>query len=182
MKILIDMDDTIEKLLPTWLHYLNSFHKLHVEEDDIEDWDMRKAFPELTEEQIFYPLTIDLFWTQVQPKKDAQIYVEKLIKDGHEVYIVTNSNYYSLKSKMENCLFKWFPYLSWKNVIVTHNKQMIIGDVLVDDAPHNLIGGRYKKLLMSAPHNRHFETTGTGIVRVSNWLQAYEVIHDLKIV
>ena len=87
-----------------------------------------------------------------------------------------------LKSKMENCLFKWFPYLSWKNVIVTHNKQMIIGDVLVDDAPHNLIGGRYKKILMSAPHNRHFETTGTGIVRVSNWLQVYEVIQGFKIV
>ena len=35
--------------------------------------------------------------------------------------------------KMDDLLFKYFPFLDWDHVIVTSKKQMIRGDVLIDD-------------------------------------------------
>lgn len=57
---------------------------------------------------------------------------------------------------MDNVLFRYFPMFTWDDVIITAHKQLINGDVLVDDGVHNLVGGSYEKLLMDAPHNRKF--------------------------
>ena len=81
----------------------------------------------------------------------------KLIADGHTVLIVTTSNYQTLAAKMEQVLFHYFPFLTWNDVIITAHKQLIKGDVLVDDGIHNLEGGDYFKILMTAPHNRNYD-------------------------
>lgn len=39
---------------------------------------------------------------------------------------------------MEDLLFRWFPFITWDQVIITSRKQFIKGDVLIDDGIHNL--------------------------------------------
>jgi 5'(3')-deoxyribonucleotidase len=65
-------------------------------------------------------------------------------------------------------------------VIVTSKKQMIRGDVLIDDGVHNLEGGDYVKILMTAPHNRGSDAEKNGMIRVHNWRQVEEVIQKIK--
>lgn len=163
------MDDTIEYLLYAWVDRLNERHDLSVQYSDIQEWDISVAFPTLTREQVFAPLFEDDFWETVKPMPDAAEVLKWAIDEGHEVYIVTASAYQTIKSKMENVLFKHFPFISWKNVFIAQNKQMIRGDILIDDAPHNLEGGNYVKLLMTASHNRSYDASANGMVRVSNW-------------
>ena len=55
---------------------------------------------------------------------------------------------------------------------------MIRGDVLVDDAPHNLENGNYKRILMNAPHNRFFDEKSIGAARASDWNTAYRLISE----
>lgn len=64
-------------------------------------------------------------------------------------------------------------------MIITANKQMIRGDVLIDDGVHNLEGGSYKKILMTAPHNRNYDAEANGMIRVSNWTEIEKSIFDL---
>lgn len=119
LKILVDMDDTIEHLLFAWVDCLNKRHGLSVEYKDVCEWDTFTAFPTLTKEQVYAPLTEDDFWKTVMPMHGADTVLKWALDKGHEVYIVTASAYETIKSKMENVLFKHFPFISWKNVIIT---------------------------------------------------------------
>lgn len=99
---------------------------------------------------------------------------------GHEVYIVTATPYISVPEKMDDLLFRWFPFITWEQVIITSRKQLIKGDVLIDDGIHNLEGGDYVKILMTAPHNRDYDAEANGMIRVNNWKEIEEVIADLS--
>lgn len=170
------MDDTIEDLLHAWLGYLNERYGLNVKEDEVCDWQFDLAYPSLSKKQVYEVLLEDELWRRVVPLPQAAEYMQRLLRDGHEIYIVTSSNYQTLKTKMEAVLFRYFPFIDWSHVVVANNKQMVRGDVLVDDAPHNLVGGAYRKILMNAPHNRGFDAAAHGIVRVGGWAEVYEII------
>lgn len=181
LTILIDMDDVIEQLLHAWISYLNDKHNLDVKMSDVTSYDMRETFTSLTEEEIFAPLSLECFWETVKPVPGAVDTIRKLIEDGHNVYIVTASAPHTIKIKLEKVLFKYFPFISYKNVIVAHKKQMIKGDVLIDDAPFNLVGGDYRKLLMDSPHNAQFKCDGEDApIRVYNWGQIYDYMYALS--
>lgn len=174
--ILVDMDDTIENLLEVWVSYLNERYGLTVTVDDVRDWDISLAYPSLTRAQVYSVLYENAMWKRVEPLPDSQELLKKLKDDGHEIYIVTSSNYQTLHTKMDEVLFYYFPFIDWSHVIITSNKQMIRGDVLIDDAPHNHIGGEYFKILMDCPHNRTFDADGSGMIRVHSWKEIYEEI------
>lgn len=179
LTILVDMDDTIENLAEAWVAYLNARHQTSTKLSDITDWDISKAFPTLTKEQVYAPLFEDAFWNWVKPMEGASEALQKLIADGHTVLIVTTSNYQTLAAKMEQVLFHYFPFLTWNDVIITAHKQLIKGDVLVDDGIHNLEGGDYFKILMTAPHNRCYDADKNRMYRVTSWSETYSVIQAL---
>lgn len=174
--VLVDMDDTIEYLLPAWVSWLNNLYNLNVNYDEISEWDMQKFFPTLSYDKIYAPLFENDFWGTVKPREDAIIYLSKMIELGFNLYICTTSNYKTIRSKLENIIDRHFPFISWEKIITTSNKQLINADILVDDGIHNLIGGSYKKILMSAPHNKDYAANEHGMFRVHNWEEAYEKI------
>ncbi len=176
LTILVDMDDVLEHLLSAWILALNERHGLSVQLDDVTDWDVSLSFPTLTKQQVFAPLCRDDFWRTVQPIDGAADTLQKLISDGHTVYIVTSSRYENLQAKMNDALFQYFPFLKWSDVIITMHKQLIRGDVLIDDGVHNLEGGDYFKILMDMPHNRNYNAEKNGMHRVKSWDEIYELI------
>ena len=180
LRILVDMDDTIEHLLLAWVDCLNERHGTTVRCDDIQDWDISTAFPTLTKGQVYAPLVEDDFWKTVRPIDGAAEVLEWAIEEGHEIYIVTTSSYHALQSKMENVLFRYFPFISWDRVIITSNKQIIRGDMLIDDAPHNLENGQYVKVLMTAPHNRKYDAKRNYMIRVHTWDEVKQCIKKLS--
>lgn len=176
--ILIDMDDTIEDLVPSWVDYLNMKYGYNKSLSDITDWSMKLNFPDLTEEQIGEPLSDRIFWMSVTPKPGAVEYIKKLIDDGYKIKIVTASYYNTIAFKIEEVLFKYFPYLTWSDVIVTYDKDLIKGTCLIDDGFHNLLGGTWDKILFDAPHNRKYDETKFNMIRVFNWEAIYEYITE----
>lgn len=174
------MDNTIEGLLDAWTEYLRKKHGVEVYSDDIMEWDMSKAYPTLTKSEVYAPLFEEEMWQNVRPFDDAVTYLQKLISDGHEVVLVTASHYDAVGMKMRNVLNRYFPFIPYDDVIITSKRQMVVGDVLVDDAPHNLIGGKYKGILFSAPHNRGFCAEKYGMHRASNWAEVYQIIREME--
>lgn len=176
LTILVDMDDTVEDLLGAWVSYLNTRYGTSVQKDEVTQWDISQAFHTLDKAQVYEPLYLDSFWCSVKPIDGASETLQKLMADGHRVLIVTTSAYQTLHTKMEEVLFRYFPFLTWDDVIVTSHKQLVNGDVLVDDGTHNLEGGDYLRILMDAPHNRAYNAEKNGMTRVYNWDDAYDVI------
>lgn len=181
LRILIDMDDTIEHLVSAWIKCLNSRYGTSVKQEEVTQWDLQIAFPSLTKEQIHAPLEEDEFWQHVEPMEGAAEAIQWMQKRGYQVYIVTASAYRTIRPKMEQMLFRHFPFLTWDNVIITNHKQMINGDILIDDAPHNLVQGKYVQVLMSAPHNQSFNAEANGMLRVTNWSEVISIIEGIEI-
>lgn len=177
MIIGIDIDDTIEDLLPIWLEALNAISGKTIKARDVKEWGLEKIYPNLSLEQLYKPLESDFFWQQVKPKKNAAKVLQQLIKDGHEVYLITASHYTTIFPKVENMLKKYFPFIDWKHVIITANKQLIKCDLLIDDCPANLVGASGIKLLMNTSYNESFEEWKEDkMFRVYNWKEIYTYI------
>ena len=179
MIILIDMDDTIEQLLKAWLKGVNEKYGYDVRYEDITSWDVSAPYPGLTREQVYAIPDQPGFWGTVKPIEGAAEVIRRFMDEGHEVYIVTATPYISVPEKMDDLLFRWFPFISWDQVIITRRKQLIRGDVLIDDGVHNLVDGDYIKILMTAPHNRDYDAEGNGMIRVNNWQEVEAVIERL---
>ena len=177
--ILVDMDDTIENLLEGWVSWINAKYGTTVDWHDIRSWDISINFPGLTKEQLFEPFYIDDFWDWVKPIPYATEMLHQLLVDGHDIYIVSATTPETLPAKMERVLFRYFPYLKWENVIIASRKQMIRGDILIDDGVHNLVGGDYIRILMNAPHNRDFDEKAYGMTRVYGWAEIYAMITEM---
>ena len=171
MILLVDMDDTIEQLLRAWVDGVNKEYGFSVEYDDIKEWNVSAAFPGLSWKQVYDIPMRPGFWKTVEPIPGAAEALLRLTEAGHEIYIVTATPFDSVPEKISGYLFEHFPFLRWDQVIITGKKQLIRGDVLIDDAPHNLEGGGYEKILMDAPHNRAYDAEANGMIRVYDWPQ-----------
>ena len=180
MTILTDMDDTMEDLLGAWVREANAQYGCSVAYDDITDWNVAKAFPFLTWEQVYAVPMQPGFWDKVEPLPGAADALRRLTEAGHEVLVVTATPFASVPEKIGGYLFRHFPFLRWDQVIITGKKQKIKGDVLIDDGVHNLEGGDYIKILMTAPHNKSYDAEKNGMIRVRNWAEIEDVIRSIE--
>ena len=77
LTLLVDMDDTLEDLLPAWVAWINKENGRSVDWQSIAEWDMHKAFPGLSDDQIYSMLSLPEFWDTVRPKEGAVEYLKK---------------------------------------------------------------------------------------------------------
>lgn len=168
MTILFDADDVAENLCDCWIAMLNERYGTSVTLEDVRDWDITLAFPTLTKEQIYGVTHEDELWRRITPIPGSVEVLQKLHDEGHQLYMVTASDYRVCKAKVER-LLELFPFLDWEHIIITSNKQMVCGDILIDDNPRNLIRGNYFKILFDRPHNRSYNDADNGMIRVFTW-------------
>lgn len=179
LRILCDADDTIENLTTHWLDVLNSRYNRNVKKEELKIWDMTAAFPDLKPEEVLEPLYCNEFWERITPIDNSGYYLERLMNEGHELYVVTASIPETFNAKVKK-LLNMFPFLNRNQIILAHNKQQISGDVLIDDAVHNLIGGSYIKFLYHQPNNASFNEYVHDITRVFSWEDVYCRIQSLS--
>jgi 5'(3')-deoxyribonucleotidase len=84
----------------------------------------------------------------------------------------------TIGKKWREVISRFLPMIHHNDIIVTHYKNMIMGDVLIDDAPFNFDGGNCYNILFDAPHNRNEESSG--FVRARNWDEVYHYIQIVK--
>lgn len=177
--ILVDCDDTIVNLLETWVTELNKKYHTSVDYRNITEWDMGKSFPTLTRENIVSPLIEDGFWKKVKAKEDAVRALKKLSQEGYEIYVVTATDYRNFSQKVSDVILKWFPFISDQHIISCYKKQMVCGDVLIDDYIENLLGGHYAGILYTTSYNKDIDVSSNNISRANNWSECYKIIHEI---
>ena len=67
LRILFDADDVAETLLEGWVKTLNERYGTATSVEDVTDWDISKAFPTLTKQQIYGVLQEDEVWANLTP-------------------------------------------------------------------------------------------------------------------
>ena len=135
-RILFDMDDCINGFTNHLIEVYNQRTGSNIKISDIKEWDLAKYIGE-------YGMSIfkeEGFFENIPEKKSATKTLKKLIMSAdYDVYIITacNSNL-ELEEK-----YRWFdkylPEFNKDRIIKCKEKEIIHGDVIIDDNIDNLI-------------------------------------------
>ncbi|MGO4888212.1 5' nucleotidase, NT5C type [Anaerobacillus sp. MEB173] len=176
LRLLIDMDSVMADLMTPWYARYNKDYNDKLHYLDLTSWDTHKFVKKECGEKIYQYLHEPGFYRYLQPLPHSQAVMEKLNKE-HEIFIVTTSPAEAVSDKQE-WMKEHFPFIQIEHMIFTHRKDLIIGDLLFDDAPHNLEAfmatGR-KAIAMNYPYNQSVNCD-----RVNNWLEFADYIAHLQ--
>ncbi|QHA92265.1 5'(3')-deoxyribonucleotidase [Bacillus sp. N1-1] len=165
--ILIDMDSVICDLMSEWHRRYNEDYQDNLSVENLMCWRSEDYVKSECGEKIYEYLDQPGIFLHLKPLPYAIEVLERLSLN-YDVLIVTSSRTYAYTEK-EQWVEKHLPFIGKNNLIFSHRKEMIRGDLLFDDAPHNLIAfkntGR-TAIAMNYPYNASID-----VPRVNNWLE-----------
>lgn len=171
MTILVDIDGVIFNTQETLLDWLNSFHLLNYTIEDITSYDwFDKTFIDPWE-----PMEFEEFWNDVEANKETIDYILKWEHEGHTLKFVTASYYhYTLPTKIHKLLDYFNGEFDDKDVIICHDKSMVLGHLLIDDCFDNCDNFHSNSILYKQPWNKNAKSKkkfiNSGIIlRTDNW-------------
>lgn len=180
-KLIIDFDDTICQSV--FLKKVNEFLGTNYSIDEFKNYLIDEIVPE-NKKKKFY----DTFFDK-DPYEDLALIdgAKSALKKLNEVYdiYVCSAGIMLLNPKSSgklfaskyNYLLKNLPFLDPKKFIFTNSKELIKGDVIIDDYFHNLRCDIKRKLLFTSYHNKEFtdqELKERGAERVNSWEEICE--------
>lgn len=167
----VDVDDVLASCNEYALQILNDKFGTNFKLHDLTSWgndgleiNKRIEFfcsPEFVRSQPVYP--------------GAKEFIDSLIEMGVEVFFVT-----SVPSSVYHARVEWikehFPSVPEKNIVMAGRKDIVKLDVLIDDAPHNILNSIAKyPILFRRPWNAKV----TGLLSVTSYDEALNMIESV---
>lgn len=174
-KLIVDFDDTI--VYSIFLNKVNNFLKTSYTYDYFKDYYIDGIIPE-DRKHIFYETFCNENPYENACMIDGAVEALKKLSEKYDIYICSGCllrmSQYSAKmfSYKYDFLIQNFPFLDPRKFIFTSSKEVICGDVIIDDLVTNLKGSFKKKLLFSSYHNKNIsqnELEKLKILRVDSW-------------
>lgn len=165
MTIFVDMDDVLADTYGKHIEWYNRDFNKNLKRESILSGEVRDNVPPEHKENIQNHAWTSGFFLELEPLPNSIEVMAALCKQ-HEVYIATAATQFpnSLKEKSD-WLATYFPFIDWQHQIMCGNKNILKGDLLIDDRAYNLEHFDGETLLFSNPHNIH----ETAYKRVYNW-------------
>lgn len=171
--ILCDLDDVLAEATDPAIQRYNEEYGASLSRDDIKDFGMLECVPAGTSIVKYYDEPG--FYASFKAVTGAREFIEKIQQLGHDVIVVTSSPEHAIKEKY-NWLRQNIPTLPFENIFPITRKELIYGDLMIDDKIENLETTRCSaKLLMDKPWNRH--CTSKEIIRVNSLEEAFAIIN-----
>lgn len=173
MTILVDIDSTITNFSETLLDALNLSSSTNYAYDEINHY----GWFDTTFERPWGLVNTTRFWDRISVNPVAVKVIENWIREGQTVYLVTASSYnemlgYKVCKTMDN----FDPnLLTADNVIVCHNKNMIKGDLLIDDFEGNLKEFDGKTICYAQPWNKDYKG-----LRTDSWFMIEHMVANME--
>lgn len=184
--ILLDLDDVLNNQNELWIESLNSTYKLNVKYEDIKDWNISQFYPSLSNDELYSPVSNPGLVPRMSPQKDSIQFTKEWHNRGHTIMVTTSTSTENIDTK-SHWLKKHYGWFTCGNLILTHKKQLIRGDILIDDGVHNLLPDKeigiesiYMKLCFDRPWNRGFDCEAHGIQRVADFAEIDKVVRTLE--
>lgn len=183
MTIMVDIDDTICNMQQTAINIFNSRYGTSYTLDDFHDYDVMNCMPVKDATKMLEIYGESGFYNTVRPLKGAQEGLQKLINDGHQVYLVTNAIPQTYNEKIE-FVNRYFPYIDNAHIVAMKHKHLFRCDVMIEDCMQNLLAKPYyHRVCFNQPWNQSNKDYVYDIYRCYNWndiLVAINKINDLE--
>ena len=167
--IFIDQDDVLAKHNEKVVKEMNRIHGTHYTMADITEWDLISILGEECKDIMFKPE----FFETLEPMEYAIENLRVLNESNlFDIYIASAAHPSACHFK-----YKWFkenmPFLEKKQLIFISHKFLLNGDLLFDDAPHNITAFRSGEVVIfDKPYNRYL----TNFDRVKDWNEFSEYL------
>jgi 5'(3')-deoxyribonucleotidase len=179
LQIILDSDEVIARNIDLLLNMYNAEYKTSVTRNELLEWDLTKVQKEGTD--ILKYFNQPGFFRHLPLIEESQIYIKQLIEDGHDVVVATSSPKNGILDKIE-FFEEYFPFIPFSNIIPITRKDLLKGDIMLDDAPHNLefSGCRYP-VVFDNLWNQNTEKYPflKDLKRVSTWKEFYEFVCEI---
>jgi 5'-nucleotidase len=170
-RVIIDMDEVIADTMGEMINWYRYKYGKEVDFTKMTAGSWAKGFPAehlpLIRERLMSPG----FFRNLPVMPDS-VEVLREMNKVYEIFIVSAAIEFphSLKDKLE-WLLEYFPFFTWRQLVLCGDKRMIHGDHMIDDHPRNLVHFPGKKYLYHSPHN----VSVTEYHRLHDWKEAAEI-------
>lgn len=178
-RLLIDQDGVLTKTVDYLLSLYNAKYFDNLRNEDVTDWDLAQFLrPECGKAIWHYMDHHPEFFQKLDPMPGCVEAFEELIRRGHNVLIVTASPRNSKTGFYDKVHWvkKHMPFFDTKNIVATHRKDVIQGDLLLDDGPHNIEAFPNTTVVFDQPWNRKVKSD----YRVKSWPEFVELLNVLE--
>jgi 5'(3')-deoxyribonucleotidase len=139
LTVVLDMDNTVFDLHSPWLEWYNNKYGDSLTTKDIETWDWDKFVVPEARGKVYEFLQIEGMFESLVPYPAAMEQIEQAHKKGVKHVFATICTTKTGAWEKMKCIDTHFPYIGHKNVLISGGyKGHVHGDLMVDDAPHNL--------------------------------------------
>lgn len=175
--VLCDIDDVMWDFVPHMINWFNKLSSKEIKVEDFKEWDVGKVIPQ-SRLDIFWSIsTWRIFWDGIEARFGAYKYAQ-LLNQEYKLYFVTATRLGVSDYKIDRFL-EMFNWVKPDQIIACQDKSMIKGDLLIDDAYHQLQNFTGKKLLVTRSWNEVIDTQNNDIMRGYDWSDIYTKVHEL---
>ena len=194
IRILFDFDDILNDLSRCWIAELNRTYGTRVKFEDVKDYELTESFPDLSPYQLYAPYLDGRLYLDIHPVKEAQRLIAHLATTD-DLYVATaglvgvdtmlvyeylwNNETTKCTDNLLRFLGEHYPWIRQENIIICAQKQLIDGDILIDDNPEHLIHFPGARILLDKPYNRDFDTLAHATLRAKNY---DDIAHQIEMI
>jgi 5'(3')-deoxyribonucleotidase len=168
-RILVDMDGVLADVYTRFFELYKEETGLRKTMDDVIGLKEGEAFPE-----VYRWVETPGFFRNLPLISDSQR-ILKLLNDKYEIIVVSMATEYpeSLTDK-QLWLNEHFPFISWRQVVLCGNKNLIRADLMIDDHFKNLDNFDGQTIIFKQPHN--LNRTDHHHTIVSSWAEIEQLL------
>ena len=180
MIIACDIDNVINNLQEAVINLFNERHGTTYTLDDFHDYNVENVLPvkeAIAMKEMFGESGI---YDYVKPIVGSRDGLQKLINDGHQVYLVTDAVPKNYNEKIE-WVKHFFPFIDEAHIVAMKHKHLFKCDLMYEDNIHNLLAGvSYHRVCMDYPWNRNVKDYVYDVHRCTCWNEFLNVVNKLN--
>lgn len=119
-------------------------------------------------------------WNKVKPVSNSRDGLQRLIRDGHEVYLATDNNPHTFGNKVD-WILHYYPFIDKSKIICITDKSLLRCDIMIEDCLEKLVAGQhYHRILMNQNWNQSNKDWIYGIHRCYNWDEIVAAVNKIS--
>lgn len=179
MIIACDVDNVLNNLTEVMLEVFNSQYGKSYTIEDLPTYKLENCLEPEEAKQMKTIFDDKNIWSKVRPISGAQDGLQKLIRDGHQVYLVTNNSPYTYGYKYD-WVRHYFPFIDPSKIVCMSDKWFFKADLMIEDCFETLTAKPYyHRILMDCPWNQSTKDYVYGIYRCNNWSEIIAAVNEI---
>lgn len=180
MIIVVDFDNVLNNLTEGAIELHNSNSGKNIQVSNITSYNFYDCLDKEDADKIVKSFKNKSLWDSLMPIDGAREGLQKLLDEGHKVYIATATAPENFQWKL-SWLKRWFPFFNPDNVIRIMDKSLLKCDILIEDNLEQLIKHKLcNRVILDYPWNRNVDDFVYDINRCTNWSEILDEINKIE--